>query len=72
MMMRFDRLRINFLLERLATEKGGGHKGELFQVAREMLDLVVFFWIQRDRFANLKHDHDFVVSDRQTAVSPTY
>jgi hypothetical protein len=68
-MMRFDRLRIDFLLERLSTEKAGESKRNLFKVARDMLDLVVFLWLERDRFGNMKHDYDFVVRTRPAAYS---
>lgn len=64
MMARFDHLRINFLLERLASEKGGSSKQKLLDVAREMLDLTVFLWLERDRSANLKHDYDYVVREQ--------
>jgi hypothetical protein len=46
---RLDYLRIHFLLQRLSTERGGANKQELFEVAREMLDLTVFLWVERDR-----------------------
>lgn len=67
MMARFDYLRINFLLERLSTERGGTGIRKLLEVAREMLDLTVFLWLERDRSANRKHDYDFIVGE-QTIV----
>lgn len=58
---RLDYLRINFLVERLLTERGGTGKGDLLELAREMLDLVVFIWLERDRSRYHQHDYDFMV-----------
>ena len=58
---RLDYLRLNFLLERLSTERGGAGKNQLFEVAREMLDLIVFLWVQRDRTMDRVHDYDYMV-----------
>lgn len=63
-MARFDYLRINFLLERLSSERGGASKRKLLEVAREMLDLTVFLWLERDRVANRKHDYDSMVREQ--------
>lgn len=63
MAARFDYLRINFLLERLSSERGGASKRKLLEVAREMLDLTVFLWLERDRSANRKHDYDYMVGE---------
>lgn len=65
---RFDYLRINFLLARLSTERGGASIGKLLEVAREMFDLTAFLWLERDRSANRKHDYDYMV-DEQTIMS---
>lgn len=58
---RLDYLRIQFLLERLSAERGQGSKRNLLDVAREMVDLTVFSWLQRDRTINLQHDYDYTV-----------
>ena len=58
---RLDYLRLHFLLERLSTERGGANKSKLFEVAREMLDLTVFLWTQRDRTMDRVHDYDYMV-----------
>jgi hypothetical protein len=58
---RLDYLRVHFLLERLSTERGGAGKSQLFEVAREMLDLTVFLWVQRDRTMDRVHDYDYMV-----------
>ena len=67
MMARFDYLRINFLLERLSSEKGGQSKRNLLEVAREILDLTVFLWLERDRATTRKHDYDWIVSVERRA-----
>jgi len=58
---RLDYLRINFLLERLLTERGGASKKDLFDVSRELLDLTVFMWLERERWAIRQHDFDYIV-----------
>jgi hypothetical protein len=67
MIARFDYLRINFLLERLSTERAVTGIRKLLEVAREMLDLTVFLWLERDRSVSRKHDYDFIVGE-QTIV----
>jgi len=67
MTVRFDYLRINFLLERLSSERGRASKRKLLEVAREMLDLTVFLWLERDRSAGRKRDYDYIVGE-QTVV----
>jgi hypothetical protein len=47
---RIDHLRIQFLLERLSSERGQESQTKLLEIARTMVDLVVFLWLQRDRF----------------------
>lgn len=71
MLARFDYLRMNFLLERLSTEREGTSRRTLLEVAREMLDLTVFLWLERDRSANRKHDYDFNVRNQTVAFTQT-
>ena len=59
--IRTDYLRIQFFLERLSSERGNDSKQKLVDVAREMLDMIVFLWLERDR-SNLSYfDYDYVV-----------
>ena len=58
---RLDYLRVHLLLERLATERGGASKRDLFSVAQEMLDLTVFLWVQRDRSSRRQHHYDYMI-----------
>jgi len=61
--IRTDYLRILFFLERLSSERGNDSKQKLVDVAREMLDMIVFLWLERDR-SNLSYfDYDYVVGD---------
>jgi hypothetical protein len=63
MFIRTDYLRIQFFLERLSSERGTDSKQKLVDVAREMLDMIVFLWLERDR-SNLSHfDYDYIVGD---------
>jgi hypothetical protein len=71
MMARFDWLRMNFLLERLSTEREGTSRRTLLEVAREMLDLTVFLWLERDRSSTRKHDYDFIVSEQPQCTDGT-
>lgn len=64
MMARFDYLRINFLLERLSSERGWVGKQKLLEAAREILDLTVFLWLERDRSAVKKHDYESIVGEQ--------
>ena len=54
-------MRINFLLERLLTERGGLGKKDLFETARELLELTVFLWLERERWTSRQHDYDYLV-----------
>jgi hypothetical protein len=58
---RLDYLRIHFLLERLSHERGHESKQRLLEVAREMVDFIVFLWLQRDRSVGRHYDLDYVV-----------
>lgn len=58
---RLDYLRIHFLLERLSHERGHESKQRLLEVAREVVDLIVFLWLQRDRSVGRHYDLDYVV-----------
>lgn len=60
---RLDYLRIHFLLERLSVERGHESKQKLLDVSREMVDLTVFLWLQRDRTMNRHYDFDYIVSN---------
>jgi hypothetical protein len=61
-----DFLRIQFPLERLSSERGGESKQKLVDVAREMLDMIIFLWLERDRTSHRHYDYDYVVSDHLT------
>ncbi|TVY18621.1 hypothetical protein LARI1_G006012 [Lachnellula arida] len=58
---RLDYLRIHFLLERLSHERGHEGKQRLLEVAREIADLTVFVWLQRDRSAGRHYDYDYII-----------
>lgn len=57
-----DYLRIHFLLERLSVERGHESKQKLVDVSREMVDLTVALWLQRDRTIIRHYDYDYIVS----------
>ncbi|KAL2070337.1 hypothetical protein VTL71DRAFT_13363 [Oculimacula yallundae] len=46
---RMEYLRIMFLLERLSVERGQESKRRLLEISREMVDLTLFPWLERDR-----------------------
>ena len=60
--MRLDYLRMNFLIERLSVERGGESKQKLVDIAREILDMTVFLWLERDRSGHRHYDYDYIVS----------
>lgn len=59
---RLDYLRIHFLLERLCVERSSESKQSLLDVSREIVDLVVYIWLSRDRSVGRHHDFDYIVS----------
>ncbi len=61
MFARLDHLRIHFLLERLAVERGHENRQKLLDVSRETVAMVTFIWLQRDRTAGRYHDFDYIV-----------
>jgi hypothetical protein len=62
MFIRLDYLRMNFLLKRLSAERGGESRQKLVDVAREILDMVVFLWLERDRSGHRYYDYDYIAS----------
>ena len=59
--MRLDYLRMQFLLERLSAERGGESRQKLVDVAREIADMIVFLWLERDRYSHLQYNFDYIV-----------
>lgn len=68
---RLDYLRIRFLLERLSHERGHASKQNLLEVAKEMVDLVAFLWVHRDRASGRHYDYDYLVSILSPSLSKT-
>lgn len=62
---RLDFLRVHLNLERLASERGHDSKEKLYQIARELVDLAVFFWVERDRSRDRHYDYDFMVRSQK-------
>jgi len=60
--MRLDYLRMNFLIERLSVERGGESRQKLLDVAREILDMTVFLWLERDRSGHRHYDYEFMTT----------
>ncbi|KUJ21517.1 uncharacterized protein LY89DRAFT_729037 [Mollisia scopiformis] len=58
---RLDYLRIHFFLERLSVERGFESKQKLLDVSREMVDLTVYLWLQRDRTLARRYDFDYLI-----------
>ena len=59
--IRLGYLRIQFLLERLSAERGGESRQNLVDVAREIVDMIVFLWLERDRYGHCHYDYDYIV-----------
>ncbi len=49
------------LLERLAYKQGALDGQSMIDCAREMLELTVLLWVQRDRFVEHHHDYDWML-----------
>ncbi|KAF8859114.1 hypothetical protein BDZ45DRAFT_590253, partial [Acephala macrosclerotiorum] len=49
------------LLERLAHKQGALDGQSMIDCAREMLELTVLLWVQRDRFVEHHHDYDWML-----------
>lgn len=56
--MRLHMLELRLLLERLAYKQGLLDGQSMVNCAREMLELTVLIWVQRDRFVEHHHDYD--------------
>ena len=56
--VRLKMLEHRLLLERLAYKRGLQDGQSLVNCAREMLELTVLIWVQRDRFVEYHHDYD--------------
>ncbi|RDW92202.1 hypothetical protein BP5796_01596 [Coleophoma crateriformis] len=59
--LRFRYLNCCLLLEQLWTKRGNADKQPLLDVAREMLELTVFMWTERDQFRDRHYDYDFMI-----------
>ncbi len=68
---RMDYLRIHFLLERLRVERGHESKQDLLDVSRELIDLTVFLWLQRDRSFSTYQCFDYIVSIQHHTIGQT-
>lgn len=56
--LRLQMLEHRLLLERLAYKQGLLDGQSMVNCAREMLELTVLIWVQRDRFVEHHHDYD--------------
>lgn len=59
--LRLKMLEHRLLLERLAFKQNVLDGQSMVDCAREMLDLVVLIWVQRDRFIEHHHDYDWIL-----------
>jgi hypothetical protein len=59
--LRLIRLEHQLLLERLAYKQGLYDGQSMVDCAREMLELTVLIWVQRDRFSEHHHDYDWML-----------
>lgn len=60
--IRLAYLRNHFLLDRLSVKHNQLDTQILLNVAREMLELSVLIWLERDRFVERHKDYDWMVS----------
>ena len=54
-------LEYRLVVERLAYKQGDLDGQSMVDCAREMLELTVLLWVQRDRFVEHHHDYDWML-----------
>ncbi|CAG8975664.1 hypothetical protein HYALB_00012322 [Hymenoscyphus albidus] len=59
--LHLDYLRVHLDLERLSTERGYESKEKLHEIARELVEIIVFFWRERDRVLDKQYNYDFMI-----------
>lgn len=60
--LRLRYLHCCLLLEQLSIKKVQSDQQHLIDVAREMLELTVCMWVERDRFMDRLYDYDWMVN----------
>lgn len=61
LVLRLSPLEYKLLLERLAYKQGLSNGQSMVDCAREMLELIVLIWVQRDRFVEHHSDYDWML-----------
>jgi hypothetical protein len=69
--IRLQMLEHRLLLERLAYKQGLLDGQSMVNCAREMLELTVLIWVQRDRFVEHHQDYDVGLHSHRLLVSLT-
>ena len=49
------------LLEQLLIRRAPANQQHMLDIAREMLELTVYMWIERDRFLERQYDYDWMI-----------
>jgi hypothetical protein len=48
-------------LEQLSIKRANANQQQLLDIAREMLELTVYMWVERDRFIERQYDYDWMI-----------
>jgi hypothetical protein len=66
MLVLVEHMRNQFLIEKILTLKGHADNGELVRISYEMVTLTVTFWTHKDRFAEVRADLEWLVSQHSS------
>jgi hypothetical protein len=59
--LRLRYLHCGLLLEQLLIRQAQANQQTLLDIAREMLELTVYMWVERDRFLERQYDYDWMI-----------
>lgn len=69
--IQLDVLQCRFLLQRLLVSRHLGNGQELFDIAQEMMSLVLSLWLHRDQLQYFSHAFDWLVRHFSLDIAPT-
>lgn len=59
--LRLRYLHRSLLLEQLLIKRAQANQQTLLDISREMLELTVYMWVERDRFIERQYDYDWMI-----------
>lgn len=61
LILRLRHLHCSMLMEQLSVKRVHANQQLLLDIAREMLELTVYLWVERDRFIERHYDYDWMI-----------